>query len=289
MLIHTSAIECFSGRCSSFSSTTELSQQPPEGWLHFQQQLQQGANALQAEAGQQAMNTALARVQDDIITIQSTTCLPSMFTGKLSTDKAGSLQIVRCSVCHSLLLAAAFNSHLPSCRPCPIPSGPNKSKTSGLLHAKAASAAHKSASQGKGKKKLQSKGSKKPPAGPSRFAVEQTKQIVQQPGFRPAPSDASVELLSRSSDAQPDAKLSKSQPMTDSTSEAQAGTDLTLSGMPPARDPGQRDRNASGTRLAWTYGPHMSRKNPELDAVNDPALPPRFPYNVCRTSKRKSR
>ena len=43
-------------------------------------------------------------------------------------------------------------------------------------------------------------------------------------------------------------------------------------------------RQAKRRRSAWTYEEHLCRNNPDLDAVHDPMLPPRFPQNV--TGKR---
>ena len=236
------------------------------------------------------MSTALTTVRESIAVIQRTTCFPS---GKPSsathTDQAGRLQAVRCSVCHSLLLAAAFNKHLPSCRPCSHPNGPTKGNASQpALNGRATSTLHKSGSQGKGKKKVPSKGSKKPPAGPSRFAVEQTKHNLQQPA-KALQGDASVELLSRMCHAQPDSKQSTTGTVTGPEVLHTHSGMQTAASEQPAQEAAPCKPDMTSRRLAWTYQLHMSRSNPDVDAVHEPTLPPRFPQAVCRTSRRRSR
>lgn len=234
------------------------------------------------------MSTALGRVHESIAVIQRTTCFPKPSSAP-HTDKAGRLQAVRCSVCHSLLLAAAFNNHLPSCRPCSHPVRPTKGNASQpALNGRAATTLHKSGLQGKGKKNLQSKGSKKPPAGPSRFAVEQTKHTLQQP-VRALQGDASVELLSRMSHAQPDSKPSTAGALTSPEVLHTQSSMRAAASDEPAQAAGQCKRDMSSGRLAWTYESHMSRSNPDVDAVHEPTLPPRFPQGVCRTTRRRSR
>lgn len=278
-------------RCSKFSATAQLSKQPPAGWLHFQELLQQGTKLATAPSHQQDLNSALGRMQENLVSIQQTTCIPLAESSKVSLvsglNTADSLQMLRCSVCHSLLLSAAFNKHLPSCRPCSVPNKTSKSKLTQPSNGRAASAGHKASSQGKGKKKAQSKGSKKPPAGPSRFAMEQTKAGMQQAVTRSLQGDASVEVRGNVSHAQPGMMPSSTEPLLAPRGQSEVHPASELEGA--VKECSQSQTEAPGTRLAWTYEPCMSRSNPDLDAVNDPDLPPRFPHSVCRVARRRSR
>ncbi|KAL0031840.1 hypothetical protein WJX79_010686 [Trebouxia sp. C0005] len=50
-----------------------------------------------------------------------------------------------------------------------------------------------------------------------------------------------------------------------------------------------RSQGGKRSRLVWTYQEHMSRSNPEADAVHDPSLPPRFPLVATRPRTRRAR
>ena len=282
----------------------------PSGWEAFQSVLREESRPTKAQCDAQAKDSALSRLQADIDNIKQTTCLPPSRLAALtasSSDQHGHLQAVRCTVCHSLLLAAAFNDHLPRCRPCALPSAvPSTSShpsSSGRLASRPNSARGRAAAKkGKGR----GRGSKKPPAGPSRFAMEQGKTPPQrQTTPRPPPTDFDHQLPAQPSQQQ----QQHHHPLTEATASAlpsdHDSPEFPLGGMsgsqrhpagtssPPAarqhskdtdaaQDRVSQERSMTRSRSAWTYAEHLRRSNPELDAVHDPMLPPRFPHNVTR-------
>lgn len=281
-------------RCTNYAANSQLTKQPPPGWLHFQELMQQSTKATPVALEQKDMSKALASMQEHLATIQQTTCLPDAGDSKLSSvsgfGKADKLQLVRCSVCHSLLLSAAFNGHLPNCQPSQVPANVKSSNIAqSAANDKAASASHKAGSQGKVKKKMQGRGSKKPPAGPSRFAVEQVKQEMQQPLPRCFQANACMDVLSRDSHAQLASVPSNLGSSIKPESQAHSGLHSTVGAEAPAGYPRQITPEAASRRLAWTYCRNLSRSNPDLDVINDPAMPPRFPYSACQLARRRSR
>ncbi len=258
-------------------------------------------------------------MQAHIQSIQQSTCLPPSRLAALAStsgrDGSGRLETVRCSVCHSLLLTAAFNDHLPSCRPCAPPSmapaRPTKSSTSHpSSNSRAANkvTAAKGGSKGKGKGPT---GSKKPPAGPSRFAIEQAKPPPQPLIATKSSDDSDLQMPSNllPHRLQPPAPftyapaLSTSHPahhVHPSGAMQQPGMGETQMG---DRQMGERQKNAvegrpddmawpkgvKRSRTAWAYEDHMSRSNPDMDAVHDPSLPPRFPQSATMARTRSKR
>ena len=257
------------------------------------------------------MDTALLRLQADIHSIEQTTCLPPTKLAALTASSSGNhghLQAVRCTVCHSLLLTAAFNDHLPRCRPCApqsaVPSNSSHPSSSGRQASRPGSTRGRGAS-----KKGKGRGSKKPPAGPSRFAMEQAKTPPQQQATaRPPPHlqhhlpshssqqhqaqqhqhkqpplfEATVPVVGLASGSKvPPGDMSASQVQAAGMSSSYAARQHSMAeegemGMEP------QPRRAKRSRTAWTYEEHLCRDNPDLDAVHDPMLPPRFPQNVTR-------
>ena len=301
---HTSAT-C---RCSGFVDTAAPSE--PTGWEAFQSVLTAEPQPAETGPDAQAKNSALSRLQADIHSIARTTCLPPSRLAALTASSSqqhgrGHLQAVRCTVCHSLLLAAAFDDHLPRCRPCApqsaVPSNSSQPCSSGRQASRPGSARGRAAA-----KKGRGRGSKKPPAGPSRFAMEQAKTPPQrQTTPRPLsnldhqlpahPSqqhqsrqhqhlhpllteEAAYALPSACNSIDPSGDISTSQkqpagvvsPHADSSN---AGAEQELA---------SQARRAKRSRTAWTYEEHLCRNNPDLDAVHDPMLPPRFPHSVTR-------
>lgn len=304
-------------RCSGFVDNAAPSE--PSGWEAFQEVLRGQPQQTQARSDIQAMDTALLRLQADIQSIEQTTCLPPSRLATLtasSSDGAGHLQAVRCTVCHSLLLAAAFNDHLPRCRPCiPQPAVPSNSS-----HPSSSGRQGSRLGSGRGRlaaKKGKGRGSKKPPAGPSRFAIEQAKPPPQQQPTPRPPSDLHHQLLAHPSQQQ-QRRLHQHQPMVHEAAAPVQVTDmfrpahavgLTCSSTVPGgevpasqmqtagqrhssqaeakREAAPQARQAKRSRSAWTYEEHLCRNNPDLDAVHDPMLPPRFPQNVTGKRSRK--
>lgn len=311
-------------RCSGFVDTPAPSE--TSGWEAFQGALRAQPQQNEARPDIQAMDTALSRLQADIQSIQRTTCLPpSRLTALMASSSgkhgAGHMQAVRCTVCHSLLLAAAFNDHLPRCRPCaPQPALPSNSS-----HPSSSGRQGSRPGNGRGRhaaKKGKGRGSKKPPPGPSRFAMEQAKPPPQQQPTPRPPPNLHHQLLAHPS--QPHQQHQHEQPLPGEVPAAVLATgmlrpphtvDLTFSigvpgGEPPAsqmpavgmstsqaagRHSSQADAEqeaapqAKRRRTAWTYEEHMCRNNPDVDAVHDPMLPPRFPQNVTgRRSRNRS-
>lgn len=286
----------------------------PSGWEAFQSVLREESRPTKAQSDAQAKDSALSRLQADIDSINQTTCLPPSRLAALtasSLDQHGHLQAVRCTVCHSLLLTAAFNDHLPRCRPCAppsaVPSNSSHPSSSGRLTSRPNSARGRAAAKkGKGR----GRGSKKPPAGPSRFAMEQGKTPPQrQTTPRPPPTDLDRQLPAHPSQQHQPGQHQHHHPLTEATASAlpsaHDSTEFSPGGMsgsqrhpagmasPPAARQHSRDiddeqdrvsqeRSVKRSRSAWTYAEHLRRSNPELDAVHDPMLPPRFPHNVTR-------
>lgn len=312
-------------RCWGFVDTPAPSE--PSGWEAFQGVLRAQPQQNEARCDIQAMDTALSRLQADIQSIQRTTCLPpSRLTALMASSSgkhgAGDMQAVRCTVCHSLLLAAAFNDHLPRCRPCApqpaLPSNSSHPSSSGRQGSRPGSGRGRHAA-----KKGKGRGSKKPPAGPSRFAMEQAKPPPQQQPTPGPPPDLHHQLLAHPSQPhqQPHPHQHEQPPPGEVPAAVQATgmlrpahtVDLAFSirvpgGEPPARQmpaAGMSISHAAGRhssqadaeqeaapqakrkRTAWTYEEHMCRNNPDLDAVHDPMLPPRFPQNVTGRRSRK--
>lgn len=281
-------------RCTNYAASSQLSKQPPPGWLHFQELMQQSTKAIPVALEQQDMSKALASMQEHLATIQQTTCLPDAGNSKLSSvsgfGQADKLQLVCCSVCHSLLLSAAFNKHLPNCRPSQVPANVSSSNVAqSAANGKAASALHKAGAQGKGKKNKQGKISKKPPAGPSRFAVEQVQQEMKQPLPRGLQANVCMDLLSRESHAQLASVPSYLAPSIKPESQAHLGLHSAVGAEAPAGYSRQGTPEAASRRLAWTYHCDLSRSNLDLDVINDPTMPPRFPYSACKLARRRSR
>ena len=264
-------------RSSESPLAAELSHPESASWLQFQGLLKKGSTHTNAEC--QSVNTALSHLQAIFASIHSTTCFPSRRLGTLAslTDAAGSLDAVRCTVCHSLLLRQAFIDHIASCRAVAAPAG--QTLIEKISRALVQVAAHaKAIGQSKAGKKQHSKGSRKPPIGPSRFATEQANHLLPQPAHQ---AQSSWQWLARPAATQ--------QGGATSNSDAAA-----LASRPHAQVPGDPARQypasgVSGRRLAWAYVSHISRSNPAKDAVHDPALPPRFPQSVCRKQQRRCR
>lgn len=233
----------------------------------------------QTDAERQTSNAALPHLQAIFARIHSTTCFSSRRLGTLAslTDVAGNLDAVHCTVCHSLLLADAFNDHLPSCRPAAAPTGQTGKAKISTSHGQAA-AHDNSISHSKAGKKQHGKGSRKPPIGPSRFAAEQAKHLLQEPAHQ---AQISWQWFGRPAATHQGTVISNSDA---------AALDSSLHAHVP-RDPA-RQHPASGVsrkRRAWAYASHLSRSSPDMDAVHDPALPPRFPQSVCRKQQRRCR
>ena len=285
----------------------------PTGWEAFQSVLRAEPQPAEAQPDAQAIDSALSRLQADIHSIERTTCLPSSRLAALTastSDQHGSghLQAVRCTVCHSLLLAAAFDDHLPRCRPCApqsaVPINSSHPSSGGRQASRPGSARGRAAA-----KKGKGRGSKKPPAGPSRFAMEQAKTPPQrQTTPRPLP-DIDHQLPTHSSQQHQPHQHQHLQPL---LTEAAAPAlplacndidpfgDMTISLKQPAgisspqaarryssdavaeQHMASQARTAKRKRTAWTYEEHLCRNNPDLDAVHDPMLPPRFPHSVTR-------
>lgn len=307
-LLVTTSATC---RCSGFVESASSSE--PPGWEAFQSVLREESRPTKAQTDAQAKDSALSRLQADIDSIKQTTCLPPSRLAALtasSLDQQGHLQAVRCTVCHSLLLTAAFNDHLPRCRPCAPPSaGPSNSShpsSSGRLASRPNTARGRAAAKkGKGR----GRGSKKPPAGPSRFAMEQGKPLPQRQTTPLPPADLDHQLPAHPSQHHQPGQHRHHHPLTEATTSAlpsaHDSTELPPGGVPgsqrhpagmsspPASRQHSRDidaeqdrvsqeRSMKRSRSAWTYAEHLRRSNPELDAVHDPMLPPRFPHNVTR-------
>ena len=259
------------------------------------------------------MDSALSRLQADIHSIEQTTCLlPSKLaalTASVSDQRgSGHLQAVRCTVCHSLLLAAAFDDHLTRCRPCApqsaVPSNSSHPSSSGRQASRPGSARGRPAA-----KKGKGRGSKKPPAGPSRFAMEQAKTPPQQQTLPKPLPDLDHQLRAHPSQQHQSRQHHHLHPL---LTEAAASTlplasssidlsgDMLVGQKQPAgmfsrhagrryssdadaeQDMASQARRAKRSRTAWTYEEHLCRNNPHLDAVHDPMLPPRFPHTVTR-------
>ena len=300
-------------RCAEFVDASTSTD--PSGWEGFQTILKDRDKPNEALSEVQAMDTALARLQADIQGIEQTTCLPPSRLAALASrserDSSDQLETVRCTVCHSLLLNAAFNDHLPSCRPCaPKSALPSKSNTSqpsssGRQASRPGSARGRAAA-----KKSKGRGSKKPPAGPSRFAMEQAKPP---PHRQPTPKTSSDSYHHSLAHPSQQHQLQQQQqhqhawlhsmlmPQTDlSHSSGMLENDMPAEHLQPAsmlssearKNPGGEEGGGLGiaswphrtkrSRTAWAYEEHLSRSNPEMDAVNDPMLPPRFPQSVTR-------
>lgn len=258
------------------------------------------------------MDIALTEMHANIRGIQASTCLPpSRLAALASTSGTGSnskLETVRCTVCHSLLLTAAFDDHLPNCRPCaPQPTAParaSKSTTSQPSTTGRAASKAAAAKGAKAGKKTGTKGSKKPPAGPSRFAVEQAKLPLQPlPAARQSSDDSEFQLPPHppSNHVQPPApSVYASMPSSSFPSQhiqPPEGMQLQQGGKHDRRHDATdgkgtdmaRSQRTKHSRLVWTYEEHMSRSNPEADAVHDPSLPPRFPLLATRPRTRRAR
>lgn len=258
------------------------------------------------------MDIALTEMHANILGIQASTCLPpSRLAALASTSGTGSnskLETVRCTVCHSLLLIAAFDDHLPNCRPCPpqptAPARASKSTTSQPSTTGRAASKAAAAKAAKAGKKTGTKGSKKPPAGPSRFAAEQAKVPLQPlPAARQSSDDSEFQLPPHppSNHAQPPApSVYASVPSSSFPSQhiqlpegmqlQQAGNQDRRHEATDGKDTDMaRSQGAKRSRLVWTYGERMSRSNPEVDAVHDPSLPPRFPLVATRPRTRRAR
>ena len=285
----------------------------PTGWEAFQSVLRAKPQPAEAQPDAQAMDSALSRLQADIHSIEQTTCLPPSRLAAWTSSSSGQhgsghLQAVRCTVCHSLLLAAAFDDHLPRCRPCApqsaVPSNSSHPSSSGRQASRPGSARGRAAA-----KKGKGRGSKKPPAGPSRFAMEQAKTPPQrQTPPRPL-ADLDHQLPAHSSEQHQPRQHQHHQPLLTEAAAAAvplACSSIDLSGdmilsqkqpvgtsIPHAarrhssdadveQDMASQARGAKRSRTAWTYEEHLCRSNPDLDAVHDPMLPPRFPHSVTR-------
>ena len=252
------------------------------------------------------MDIAQTEMRTNIRSIQETTCLPPTRLAALAstscTDNAGSLELVRCTVCHSLLLTTAFDDHLPRCRPCdPQSVRPSRSSTP---QPRQGSKAGLNAKGAKGSKKGKGRGSSKPPAGPSRFAIEQAKSASHQTAIaslvhsQPAlqkprhpmqyPSQAPPMLQCDSAptmhakQAWPTSNVQ--QPAVLDSHQGNGIVSTPASDMAHAPQP----QSVQRPRSAWTYDPGLSRSNPEVDAVHDPSLPPRFPKSVTRSRRKWS-
>ena len=285
----------------------------PTGWEAFQSVLRAEPQPAEAQPDAQAMDSALSRLQADIYSIERTTCLPPSRLGALTastSDQRGSghLQAVRCTVCHSLLLAAAFDDHLPRCRPCApqsaVPSNSSHPSSSGRQASRPGSGRGRAAA-----KKGKGRGSKKPPAGPSRFAVEQAKtppqrqttprplpdldhQLATQPSQQHQPHQhhhlhpllteaaaSALPLACNHLDPSGDIFVSQQQPAGISRPHAARRYS---SDTVPEQDMVSQAHRAKRSRSAWTYEERLCRNNPHLDAVHHPMLPPRFPHSVTR-------
>ena len=283
------------------------------GWNHFQDFLTEDPDSAQGQAEIQAMDIDLTEMQANIKGIQASTCLPpSRLAALASTSGTGrnnKLETVRCTVCHSLLLTAAFDDHLPNCRPCaPQPTAParaSKSTTSQPSTTGRAASKAAAAKGAKAGKKMGTKGSKKPPAGPSRFAAEQAKLPLQPlPAARQSSEDSECQLPPHplSNHSQPPApsvyaSIASSSSFPSQHIQPQEGMQLQQAGNQDRRHEATdgkdtdmaRSQRAKRSRLVWTYEEHMSRSNPEADAVHDPSLPPRFPLVATRPRTRRAR
>ena len=315
---HVWGVDTATCRCSGFVEPAAPSE--PTGWEAFQSVLRAEPQPAEAQPDAQAMDSALSQLQADIHSIKQTTCLPPSRLAALTASVSGQhgpgdLQAVRCRVCHSLLLAAAFDGHLPRCRPCApqsaVPSSSSHPTSSGRQASRPGSARGRvAAKKGKGR------GSKKPPAGPSRFAMEQAKTPPQrQTPPRPLPdldhqlpaypsqqhqhqprqhqhhepllteaAASAVPLACSSINPSGDTAVSQKQPagMSNSHAARRHSSDADAE-----QDTASQARGAKRSRTAWTYEEHLCRNNPDLDAVHDPMLPPRFPHSVTRMRCRK--
>ena len=282
------------------------------GWNHFQDLLREDPDSAQGQAEIQAMDIALNEMQANIQGIQASTCLPPSQLAALAsisgTGGSSKLETVRCTVCHSLLLTVAFDDHLPNCRPCaPQPTAParaSKSTTSQPSTAGRAASKAAAAKGAKAGKKMGTKGSKKPPAGPSRFAAEQAKVPLQPlPAAQQSFDDSEFQMLPHPppNHAQPPApSVYASMPSSSFPSQhiqLPEGMQLPQAGNQDRRHEATdgkgtdvaRSQRGKRSRLVWTYEEHMSRSNPEADAVHDPSLPPRFPLVATRPRTRRAR
>ncbi|DBB06515.1 hypothetical protein WJX77_008481 [Trebouxia sp. C0004] len=282
------------------------------GWNHFQDLLSEDPDSAQGQAELQAMDMALTEMHANIKGIQASTCLPPSRLAALAsisgTGSTNRLETVRCTVCHSLLLNAAFDDHLPNCRPCAIqptaPARASKSTTSQPSTTGRAASKAAAAKGAKAGKKTGTKGSKKPPAGPSRFAAEQAKVPLQPlPAARQSSDDSELQLPSHppSHHAQaPAPHVYASMPSSSFPSQhtqSPEGMQLQQAGNHDRRHDAtdgkgtesSGSQRAKRSRLVWTYEEHMSRSNQEADAVHDLSLPPRFPLVATRPRTRTAR
>lgn len=287
-------------RCSQSLHTPEDMPAEQSGWSNFADLLREDPESAEAEAELQAMDIALTEMQANIRSIQTSTCLPPSRLASISgRDSTGKLETTRCIVCHSLLLTTTFNDHLPSCRPCdPQSTLPARRSTASqpILAGGAASRAA-AAKGGKASKRGGSKGSKKPPAGPSRFAIQQAKAPPQPvAATRQSSDDSDLQL--------PPHPLPNhlQSPAADTQASVPSSSFPSQQMRPPhsmhRQQPGSSNEQYVATgdrpgaltqpqgvkrgRSTWTYEENMSRSNPEVDAVHDPSLPPRFPQAVTR-------
>ncbi|KAA6423814.1 MAG: hypothetical protein FRX49_06385 [Trebouxia sp. A1-2] len=255
------------------------------------------------------MDIALTEMHANIKGIQASTCLPpSRLAALVPTSSTGSnskLETVRCTVCHSLLLTAAFDDHLPDCRPCaPQPKAPARASKSTTSQPSTTGRAASKAAAAKGTKAGKKTGSKKPPAGPSRFAAEQAKVSLQPlPAARQSSDESEFQLPPKqpSNHAQlPAPSVYASMPSSSFPSQhiqPPEGMQLQQAGDQDRRHEAidgkdadmARSQGGKRSRLVWTYQEHMSRSNPEADAVHDPSLPPRFPLVATRPRTRRAR
>lgn len=288
-------------KCSQWSAEPEAAES--SGWSTFQSLLRQETQPSKSQAELRAMDIAHTEMHTNIRSIQETTCLPSTrlaaLASTLCTDNGGSLELARCTVCHSLLLTTAFDDHLPRCRPCDPTSVRPRSSTP---QPRQGSKAGLNAKGAKGSKKGKGRGSSKPPAGPSRFAIEQAKSAYQtafastvhrQPALQKPqhpmqyPSQAppllqcdSVPIM-QAKQAWPTSNVQ--QPAVLDSHQGNGTVSTSAGDMAHAPQPQSMQR----PRSAWTYDPGLSRSNPDVDAVHDPSLPPRFPKNVTRSRRKR--
>ena len=291
-------------RCSQSLHNDASAQQ--SGWSNFQDLLRHETQSADSQTELQAMDRALATMQANIQSIQATTCLPPSRLAALAStsgrDSNLNLETVRCTVCHSLLLTAAFDDHLPSCRPCPPQTAAaarrTKSSTSQPSSSGRPGSKPAAARGGKAGKKGRGKGSK-PPAGPSRFAIEQAKPLPQQ---QPIPTkssdDSDLQMMPSHPSLHQPRKAGQSLPHASLPSTSLLADHAHPSGVKQQPSIVERQSDASDgngsdamrwsqkkkrSRNAWSYQEHMSRSNPNVDAVHDPSLPPRFPQSATRS------
>ena len=247
------------------------------------------------------MGVALTEMQANIQRIQESICLPPSRLAALAST-SGRLEIIRCTVCHSLLLTAAYTDHLPSCRPCPPPVAPTNRLKSTSSHPSASGKAGSKSLAGKtgrgstGGRKGAGRASKKPPAGPSRFAIEQGKAAQKQlVGIKAAdelgPQMTPLQPQSPSAaphTSMPSANFSEPNilPHVVATGLHQIGTQTEAGEGGPDTMPAPHRQKRF--RTGWTYEAHLCRTNPELDSVHELSLPPRFPQSLTKKRTRSA-